>query len=354
MDSIVCAINAAKVMVLVFSENANNSDDIKREIVLAGDAKITVIPVRVEDVVPTGAFAYQLATRQWIDLFKDWEAQIDRLAKWIEGTAPANPNARSNSDLKNSVGDSPAIESEGRPQGEARQRADEEMQPKRDEAQAQGIAEDYRRQQARLAEEETQKKKAASEAAAPRQKKQLRWVGAVIAGIVVIVAFAIWFEVRHPSDTSATASQACRQAAEPSAEVAACTRAIALNPMDEIAFSNRCYAYSVLPNLSAALADCNQAIALEPKADKAYSSRCFVNINLGRLSAALADCNQAIALDPKNKIPYYNRGSIYEKLGTNADAIADYQKYLTIDPSDQDAQNALKRLGASPAAPGGR
>src|SRR5580704_18379851 len=51
MDAIVRAIGAAKVMVLVFSENANNSDDMKREIVLASSAMVTVIPVRVEDVV---------------------------------------------------------------------------------------------------------------------------------------------------------------------------------------------------------------------------------------------------------------------------------------------------------------
>jgi hypothetical protein len=61
MDAIVQAIGTAKAMVLVFSENANNSDDIKREIVLASTAKVTIIPVRVEDVVPKGAFAYQFA-----------------------------------------------------------------------------------------------------------------------------------------------------------------------------------------------------------------------------------------------------------------------------------------------------
>ena len=85
MDAIVRAIRAAKVMVLVFSENANNSEEIKREVVLAGNAKVTVIPVRIEDVMPGDAFAYQFATRQWIDLFEDWESQLDRLVAWIAG-----------------------------------------------------------------------------------------------------------------------------------------------------------------------------------------------------------------------------------------------------------------------------
>ena len=86
MEAIVRAIHAAKVMVLVFSENAHNSDEIKRELVLAGNAKVTVIPVRVEDVAPRDSFAYQLATRQWIDLFEDWESQVERLSTWIAGS----------------------------------------------------------------------------------------------------------------------------------------------------------------------------------------------------------------------------------------------------------------------------
>src|ERR1700682_4066049 len=80
MEAIVKEIRAAKVMVLVFSSNANNSDEIKREVVLAGQYKLTVMPVRVEDVAPNDALAYQFATRQWIDLFEDWEQQIEHLS----------------------------------------------------------------------------------------------------------------------------------------------------------------------------------------------------------------------------------------------------------------------------------
>jgi tetratricopeptide (TPR) repeat protein len=63
---------------------------------------------------------------------------------------------------------------------------------------------------------------------------------------------------------------------------------------------------------------------------------------------------RAIALDPKDNTAYDNRALNHEKLGETAEAIADYQKVLTIVPSDQYAKDALKRLGASAAAPGGR
>ena len=176
MDAIVNAIGVAKVMVLVFSENANNSEDIKREIVLASSGKVTIIPVRVEDVVPKGAFACQFATRQWIDLFEDWEAQIERLAKWIAGTAPATPKAQANAEPKNPIPDSAAIDSDRRAQEEAQRRDGEETQRKRDEAEAQRIAEDNRRQQAeaqRIAEEQGQQR-AEAERLAQEEKDRIR------------------------------------------------------------------------------------------------------------------------------------------------------------------------------------
>ena len=85
--SIVHAIRSAKVMILVFSANAANSEEIKKEVVLAGQSRLVVIPVRVEDVTPDEAFAYEMATRQWVDLFDDWEQSIQRLVHQLEALA---------------------------------------------------------------------------------------------------------------------------------------------------------------------------------------------------------------------------------------------------------------------------
>lgn len=82
-EAIVKALRQARVMLLVFSSNANNSDEIKKELVLAGRHRVTVIPVRVEDVVPNDAFEYEFATRQWFDLFRDWEKEIEYLSLQI-------------------------------------------------------------------------------------------------------------------------------------------------------------------------------------------------------------------------------------------------------------------------------
>jgi TPR repeat protein len=91
-EAIVRAIRAAKVMLFVFSANSNNSDEVKKEIVLASQNKLFVVPVRVEDVAPNDSLLYEFATRQWIDLFNDWETSLDQLMTQIKAvTAMQTP-----------------------------------------------------------------------------------------------------------------------------------------------------------------------------------------------------------------------------------------------------------------------
>ncbi|HEX5378146.1 MAG TPA: toll/interleukin-1 receptor domain-containing protein [Phenylobacterium sp.] len=81
--SIVQAIRRAKIMLLVFTANSNNSEEMTKELALASQQKLIVIPLRVEDVTPNDAFAYEFATRQWIDFFADWEFAMDQLSQRI-------------------------------------------------------------------------------------------------------------------------------------------------------------------------------------------------------------------------------------------------------------------------------
>ena len=82
-EAIVRAIEQARVMVLVFSANSNESREIAKELSLASRRNLVVIPARTEDVAPSGAFAYEIATRQWIDLFQDWDGALDGLAERV-------------------------------------------------------------------------------------------------------------------------------------------------------------------------------------------------------------------------------------------------------------------------------
>ena len=77
--AIVQALQAAKAMVLVFSSHTNLSSEVSKELSLAGAFKLAVIPLRIENAMPQGALHYELATRQWIDAFDDWENAINNL-----------------------------------------------------------------------------------------------------------------------------------------------------------------------------------------------------------------------------------------------------------------------------------
>ena len=65
--AIVNAIDHCHVMVLIFSSNANNSRQIRREVERAVHAGATIIPVRIEDIAPTEAMAYFMSTVHWLD-----------------------------------------------------------------------------------------------------------------------------------------------------------------------------------------------------------------------------------------------------------------------------------------------
>jgi hypothetical protein len=82
-EAIVRALRTVRVMLLVFTANANQSSEIKKELALASQNKLAVVPVRVEDVAPSDAFAYEFATRQWIDLVGDWQANVGKLVTHI-------------------------------------------------------------------------------------------------------------------------------------------------------------------------------------------------------------------------------------------------------------------------------
>jgi hypothetical protein len=83
-SAIVKAIRGAKIMLLVFTANSNNSEEMNKELALASQSRLVVVPLRIEDVAPSDAFAYEFATRQWIDFFADWELAIQQLGARIE------------------------------------------------------------------------------------------------------------------------------------------------------------------------------------------------------------------------------------------------------------------------------
>jgi hypothetical protein len=74
------AISHSRIMVLVFSSNANSSDQVSREILLAANNKLVIIPFKIDNIEPEPGKQYYLARTHWIDaLNPPTQSQIDVL-----------------------------------------------------------------------------------------------------------------------------------------------------------------------------------------------------------------------------------------------------------------------------------
>ena len=68
-SSIVEAIANCQAMILILSTSANMSTDVMKEIALAAKYRVWIMPIRVEDVNPSGTLEYHLTITQWVDAF---------------------------------------------------------------------------------------------------------------------------------------------------------------------------------------------------------------------------------------------------------------------------------------------
>lgn len=66
-ESIVEAITDSKVLVILFSANSNESDDVLREVAIAGDKDVPIIPFRIDEVLPSESLDYYLSSVHWLD-----------------------------------------------------------------------------------------------------------------------------------------------------------------------------------------------------------------------------------------------------------------------------------------------
>jgi len=69
-ESIILGIRSCKIMVVVFSENANNSLFVKSEVERAFNYKSIIIPFKVEDIIPSATLELFLSSVHWLDAVK--------------------------------------------------------------------------------------------------------------------------------------------------------------------------------------------------------------------------------------------------------------------------------------------
>jgi hypothetical protein len=92
--AIVKAIDHCRAIVLIFSQSANESRQIRREVERAVTIGVPLIPVRIEDVVPTESLAYFIGTVHWLDaMTPPLEDHLNRLADSLKALLQAGTPA---------------------------------------------------------------------------------------------------------------------------------------------------------------------------------------------------------------------------------------------------------------------
>src|SRR5450432_2320820 len=66
---IIDAIAKARVMILVFSASSNASPQVRREVERAVHKQVSILPFRIENVLPSKSLEYFLSAQHWLDAF---------------------------------------------------------------------------------------------------------------------------------------------------------------------------------------------------------------------------------------------------------------------------------------------
>lgn len=345
--AIIDAIQEAKALVLIFSSNSNDSDQIKREIERTVHQGIAVIPFRIEDVLPNKTLEYFISTQHWLDaLTPPLEDHMAHLAETI--TVLLEKKTSKDKPLK-AGGEAPAPSPPpSQPEVKAPEPAQPPSQPE--------VKAPEPRSSAILA------------SAPPRQIPWIPLVAIVGLLLVLVVAGGIWWqwsrpavvtkEAPAPSSPTTSARTPPAEPVEPTAKLSAddyynlgaeakdtddkikyYTKAIELNPYNAQFYYYRGLAYNKKNLFPLAIEDFNKAIQYQPNYPSAYESRGFSHYEMGQQDAAIADYTKSIELDPSYAVTFFKRGVSYQKKGDSAKALEDYTEAIRLRPGYVSALN---------------
>ncbi len=91
-ETILQAIDASRVFLLLLSDASNKSRQVLREIDHAAARDLDILPVLIEQAQPSGSMAYYLGPEQWLDASSPpLEAHIERLVKVVRQLLVSDP-----------------------------------------------------------------------------------------------------------------------------------------------------------------------------------------------------------------------------------------------------------------------
>jgi tetratricopeptide (TPR) repeat protein len=319
-ESIIEAIEQSKVMILVFSANSNASPQIKREIERAVNKGVTVVPFRIDDILPSKTLEYFISTQHWLDAF----------------TPPLEKHLDSLVGILRSI-----LTKKGGEVAESRLKA--HPPEKEDEVVVHPASEV-------LSSEESITLRV------PKWKTILVLLGFLFGAI--LAGGVVWWLVAprpptktvekkettlppgvNPVDAAREYFLKGRDANEVDERITLLTKAIELDPKPGYFYIVRGRAYVSKKEYQKAIADLEKAIAAIPNSFAAYNLRGLAYDGLDKQEQAMAEFNKAISLNPGYAEAYSNRGHVFYEDKEYDKAFNDYEKAISLDPKLADAYN---------------
>jgi len=96
------AIAQGRILVLVFSAHSNASEDVSRELYLAANHKLVIIPFKIENIEPEAGKQYYLARTHWLDALnpptqEQLQNLVERVKTLVPLKGPATPDDQTQS-----------------------------------------------------------------------------------------------------------------------------------------------------------------------------------------------------------------------------------------------------------------
>jgi hypothetical protein len=86
------AISSVRVMILIFSASSNLSPQVRREVERAVHKQLSVLPFRIEDVLPSKSLEFFLSAQHWMDAFPPpREPHYARLCAYLKAQLSSEP-----------------------------------------------------------------------------------------------------------------------------------------------------------------------------------------------------------------------------------------------------------------------
>jgi tetratricopeptide (TPR) repeat protein len=322
-EGIMEALASSKAMVIVFSNHANASDHVKREVAFALQNDCVVIPFRIEETPPTGKMKYYLDGIHWLDaLTPPLEKHLETLRIRVRQLLPERETDQIGSARKEVVADQP------RNTGNVGNISPHEFHGRRTGGAAPPLRPGH-----------------GTRKAFPVLVVSLV-LGALLIACALVLAATLFFlfkpsrnaqQVAATSQTAAAQSSAPADVTDNDKVINDSTKIIRVNPSDPQAYCDRGIAYSHKKEYDKAVSDFTEAIRLNPSFAQAYSDRAGVYNEKQEYDKAIADCTEAIRLSPNLSLAYNNRGVGYVRKHDYAKAMQDFSDAIRLNPNYAEA-----------------